>query len=64
LIDTGSSGTIRYAGGLEDHGTDNLTLEHISVSGLSVATRVVGGSHAGVYYAHGDHLGSLNVLTS
>jgi RHS repeat-associated protein len=29
-----------------------------------VATRVSGGPNAGTYFVHGDHLGSLNVLTN
>ena len=60
----GPSRTIRYAGGLEDHVTDGVQVKHISAGGLRIATKVVGGINAGVYYTHGDHLGSLNVLTN
>ena len=60
----GLAGTIRYVGGYEDHVTDGVQVKHIGVGGLRIATRVVGGSNAGVYYTHGDHLGSLNVLTN
>jgi RHS repeat-associated protein len=60
----GVNGLIRYAGGLEDHVTDGTQAKHIGVAGLRIATRVVGGIKAGVYYTHGDHLGSLNVLTN
>jgi YD repeat-containing protein len=55
---------IRYAGGLEDHVTDGSQVKYITVGGLPVATRVVGGIHAGIYYLHGDHLGSLQALTN
>ncbi|HSC72098.1 MAG TPA: RHS repeat-associated core domain-containing protein, partial [Candidatus Methylomirabilis sp.] len=61
---TGINATIRYVGGFEDHVTDSSTTKHIRVGSLHVATRVVGGDHPGTYYPHGDHLGSLNVLTS
>ncbi len=60
----GPAGTIRYAGGLEDHVTDQVQVKHIMAGSLRVATRVVGGPNAGTYFTHGDHLGSLNVLTN
>ena len=60
----GPSRTIRYAGGLEGHITDGVQVKHIHASSLRVATRVVGGINAGTYFTHGDHLGSLNVLTN
>ena len=60
----GPSRTIRYAGGLEGHITDGVQVKHISAGGLRIATRVVGGINAGTYFPHGDHLGSLNVLTN
>ncbi len=55
---------IRYASGFEDHATDAVQVKHITVGGLRIATRVVGGPNAGTYFTHGDHLGSLNVLTN
>jgi RHS repeat-associated protein len=55
---------IRYVGGYEDHVTDGVPVKHILAGGLHIATRVSAGPNAGTYYAHGDHLGSLNVLTN
>jgi RHS repeat-associated protein len=60
----GPSRTIRYVGGFEDHVTDSVQVKHISAGSLPVATRVVGGINPGIYFLHGDHLGSLNVLTN
>jgi RHS repeat-associated protein len=56
--------TIRYVGGYEDHATDGVKVKRIAAGGLTLATKVVGGPNAGLYYAYGDHLGSLNVLTN
>jgi RHS repeat-associated protein len=39
-------------------------VKYITVGGLPVATRIVGGIHAGIYYLHADHLGSLQALTN
>jgi hypothetical protein len=60
----GPAGLIRYAGGIEDHVTDNVQVKHITAGGATVATTVSGGPNAGTYFVHGDHLGSLNVLTN
>ncbi len=57
-------GTIRYAGAYEDHVTDGVKVKHLFAGSLRVATRVTGGPNAGIYYIHGDHLGSLNVFTN
>jgi YD repeat-containing protein len=56
----GGGRTIRYAGAFEDHVTDGVQVKHLFVGGLRVATRVTGGINAGIYFVHGDHLGSLN----
>ncbi len=60
----GPTKTIRYIGGFEDQVTDGAQVKHIVVGSLRIATRVVGGPNAGTYFTHGDHLGSLNVLTN
>jgi YD repeat-containing protein len=60
----GPAGLIRYAGGIEDHVTESVQVKHITTDGATVATTVTGGSNAGTYFVHGDHLGSLNVLTN
>ncbi len=60
----GGGRTIRYAGAYEDHVTDGVQVKHLFVGNLRVATRVTGGINAGIYFVHGDHLGSLNVLTN
>ncbi len=60
----GAGKAIRYVGDYEDHVTDGVQVRHIFLGPLRVATRVTGGINAGTYYTHGDHLGSLNVLTN
>ncbi len=60
----GPTKTIRYIGGFEDQVTDGVQVKHFGVGGVRIATRVVGGTNAGTYFTHGDHLGSLNVLTN
>jgi len=44
--------------------TEGVQVKHLFVGDLRVATRVTGGINAGIYFVHGDHLGSLNVLTN
>ncbi len=58
-----SNATIHYAGAYEKSLTDSVETKHIFVGGLRVATRLNSGEHVGIYFPHGDHLGSLNVLT-
>jgi RHS repeat-associated protein len=61
----GTTRAIRYAGAFEDHLTELAQVKHIFAGPLRVATRVTsGGPNAGAYFVHGDHLGSLNVLTN
>ena len=55
---------VHYAGGIEDHVTDIVQVKHITAGGATVATTVSGGPNAGTYFVHGNHLGSLNVLTN
>ncbi len=55
--------TIRYVGAFEDHVTDGSQVKHLFVGTLRVATRVVGPLNPGIYFVHGDHLGSLTLLT-
>ncbi len=55
---------IRYAGGLEDHVTDQVQVKYILAGARPVASRVNAGLNAGAYFLHGDRLGSLNVLTN
>jgi RHS repeat-associated protein len=64
LWKVGPAGTVRYVGSVEDRVTEGVQVKHIMAAGLRIATRVVQGTHdEEVYYTHGDHLGSLNVLT-
>ncbi len=60
----GAGKAIRYVEDYEDHVTDGVQVRHIFLGPLRVATRVTGGINAGTYFTHGDHLGSLNVLTN
>ncbi len=60
----GLTKTIWYAGGFEDHVTDGIQVKHIFAGPLRVAIRRHGDSAAGTYFSHGDHLGSLNIVTN
>jgi RHS repeat-associated protein len=55
---------VRYAGSYEDHlDLQQYNVKHILAGTQHIATRVVGGPNHGLYFFHGDHLGSLNVMT-